>query len=58
MARRFDGFLRVVFRLEFITEPMVPATGTVLFSDEKMGRYLPNWVGKMKRISITVSSPM
>lgn len=58
MARRFAGFLRVVLRLEFRTEPKVSATGTVLFSDENMGRCLPNCVGRMKRISITVSSPM
>jgi hypothetical protein len=53
VAHRFAGFLGVVLRLEFRTEPTVSATGTVVFSDEKLGRYLPNWVGRMKRSSVT-----
>jgi hypothetical protein len=43
VAHRIAGFLGIVFRLELRTESTVSATGTVLFSDEKLGKYLPNW---------------
>lgn len=58
MARWIAGFLGIVPRLELRTESTVSATGTLLFSYEKMGRYLPNWVGRIKRFSIAVSSPI
>ena len=58
MAHRIAGFLGIVPRLELRTESTISATGTVLFSDEKMGRYLSNWVGRIKLIPITVSSPI
>jgi len=58
MAHRIAGFLGIVPLLELRTESMDSATGTVLFSVEKMGRYLSNWVGRIKLISITVSSPV
>ena len=58
MAYLIAGFLGIVSRLELRTESTVLVTGTVLISDEKMGRYLPNWVGRFKPISITVSSPI
>jgi hypothetical protein len=44
--------------LELRTESTLSAVGTVLFSDETMRRYLPNWVGRIKLISISVSSPI
>jgi hypothetical protein len=57
VAHRIAGFLGVVTRLKLRTESTVSATGTLLFSDD-MGRYVPNWVGRIKLISITVSSPI